>query len=99
MDLRLDPQQEAEMEQERIQKLKERMVYLKNLNAKLNNPDGMMDMEKEPAYLRKGARLDDVPHSSESQVSKFSLFESNNDGEKKTEIRTTGNSFLHDNVD
>lgn len=99
MDLRLDPQQEAEMEQERIQKLKERMVYLKNLNAKLNNPDGMMDMEKEPAYLRKGARLDDVPHSSESQVSKFSLFETNNDGEKKTEIKTTGNSFLHDNVD
>ena len=99
MDLSLDPERQAEAERERIQRLKERMMYLKNLNAKLHNPEGMMDMEKEPAYMRKGTRLDDVPHSSESQVSKFSLFESNEDGEKKTEIKPTGNSFLHDNVD
>jgi cell division protein FtsZ len=89
--------EDHEAERERIQKLKERMVYLKNLNAKLNNPEGMMDMEKEPAYVRKGARLDEVPHSSVSQVSKVSLFE-NPDDDNKVEIKTN-NSFLHDNVD
>jgi cell division protein FtsZ len=89
--------EDHDTERERIQKLKERMVYLKNLNAKLNNPEGMMDMEKEPAYLRKGARLDEVPHSSESQVSKVSLFE-NPDDNNKVDIKTN-NSFLHDNVD
>lgn len=96
MSLHDDVEQDEQLEKERIQKLKERMLYLKNLNAKLNNPEGMIDMEKEPAYLRKGAKLDDVPHSSESQVSKFSLFEDTE--EKKTEIKTN-NSFLHDNVD
>lgn len=89
--------EDQDLERERIQKLKERMVYLKNLNAKLNNPEGMMDMEKEPAYMRKGAKLDEVPHSSVSQVSKVSLFE-NPDDDNKIELKTN-NSFLHDNVD
>ncbi|MDL5048481.1 hypothetical protein QQ054_20935 [Oscillatoria amoena NRMC-F 0135] len=57
----------------------------------------MMDMEKEPAYMRKGAKLDEVPHSSVSQVSKVSLFE-NPDDDNKIELKTN-NSFLHDNVD
>lgn len=97
VDLR-EPEKDPEAEKERVRKQKERMVYLRNLNDKLNHPEGMMDMEKEPAYVRKGAKLDDVPHSSESQVSKFSLFENTDDVEKKTEIKTN-NSFLHDNVD
>jgi cell division protein FtsZ len=41
--------------------------------------------------------LDEVPHSSESQVSKVSLFE-NPDDNNKVDIKTN-NSFLHDNVD
>jgi len=89
--------QDIDAERDRIQRLKERMMYLKNLNAKLNNPEGMMDMEKEPAYLRKGAKLDEVPHSSESQVSKVSLYENTSEDEKKIELKN--NSFLHDNVD
>jgi cell division protein FtsZ len=89
--------QDIDAERDRIQKLKERMMYLKNLNAKLNNPEGMMDMEKEPAYMRKGAKLDEVPHSSESQVSKISLYENTGEDEKKIEFKN--NSFLHDNVD
>ena len=51
-------------------------------------------MENEPAYKRKQMQLKEVPHSSESQVSRFTL--SSEDGQ--TEIRPN-NSFLHDNVD
>jgi cell division protein FtsZ len=52
-------------------------------------------MENEPAYKRRNVSLDNVPHSSESQVSRFTLTETD---EKKIEIRPN-NSFLHDNVD
>jgi len=84
-------EQELRIEQH-IQRIKE----LKNLNVTINSPGGIRDLEKEPAYKRRNKKLNDVPHSSESQVSRLTLFEdvTNN----KTGIRTN-NSFLHDNVD
>jgi cell division protein FtsZ len=48
-------------------------------------------LENEPAYLRRGVRLENVPHSSERNMSKWSI-----DDE---DLRTSGNSFLHDNAD
>lgn len=51
-------------------------------------------LENEPAYVRKAVKFDDVPASSESQISRYSLF----DGENGLEVRSA-NSFLHDNVD
>ena len=61
-------------------------------NTKLNNPQTIIELENEPAYLRRGVKLDSVPHSSERQNSNWAVDENN-------ELRTTGNSFLHDNVD
>jgi cell division protein FtsZ len=83
-------EQELRIEQH-IQRIKE----LKNLNVTINSPGGIRDLEKEPAYKRRNKKLNDVPHSSESQVSRLTLFEDNTN---KTGIRTN-NSFLHDNVD
>jgi cell division protein FtsZ len=83
-------EQELRIEQH-IQRIKE----LKNLNVTINSPGGIRDLEKEPAYKRRNKKLNDVPHSSESQVSRLTLFE---DPANKTSIRTN-NSFLHDNVD
>jgi cell division protein FtsZ len=80
------------MIEKQIQRLKE----LKNLNLAINSPTGIRDLEKEPAYKRRNTKLSDVPHSSESQVSRLTLFEDPNT--QKTNIRTN-NSFLHDNVD
>jgi cell division protein FtsZ len=74
--------------QDRIQKLKE-------LSLKLKTPQGLNEMEHEPAYKRRNINLENVPHSSESQVSRYTLSENE---EKKVEIRPN-NSFLHDNVD
>jgi cell division protein FtsZ len=61
---------------------------------KLKSSNGLQELENEPAYKRKQKPLEDVPHSSDSQVSRFTL--SFDDG--NTEIRSN-NSFLHDNVD
>lgn len=80
--------------EERLLKTKERILRLKELSMKLKSSEGLQEIENEPAYKRKQRNLEDVPHSSESQVSRFTL--SFEDG--KTEIRPN-NSFLHDNVD
>jgi cell division protein FtsZ len=64
-----------------------------NVNSmKLNNPQTVVELENEPAYLRRGVRLDNIPHSSEQTMSHWSIDENDN-------LNTSGNSFLHDNVD
>jgi cell division protein FtsZ len=80
--------------EEQLRKSKERILRLKDLSMKLRSTGGLQELENEPAYKRKQMQLKDVPHSSESQISRFTL--SNEDGQ--TEIRPN-NSFLHDNVD
>lgn len=80
--------------EEQLRKTKERILRLKDLSMKLRSTNGLQEIENEPAYRRKQKSLDQVPHSSESQVSRFTL--SSEDG--ITEIRPN-NSFLHDNVD
>jgi len=80
--------------EEQLRKTKERILRLKDLSMKLRSTNGLQEIENEPAYRRKQRSLDQVPHSSESQVSRFTL--SSEDG--ITEIRPN-NSFLHDNVD
>jgi cell division protein FtsZ len=84
-----------EDQEKKIEKHIQRIRTLKDLNLTLNSPQGLRDLEKEPAYKRKLKRLDDVPHSSATQVSRLSLFDDNSG---KPEIKTN-NSFLHDNVD
>lgn len=80
--------------EEQLRKSKERILRLKDLSMKLRTANGLQELENEPAYKRKQMALQQMPHSSESQVSRFTL--SSEDG--FTEIRPN-NSFLHDNVD
>jgi len=76
---------------------KDRINRLKELSYKSKTHNGVSDMEDEPAYRRKNIDLDNVPHSSESQVSRLTLSDSD-DGENKVELKPD-NPFLHDNVD
>lgn len=92
-DLNADITQEDQVK--KIEKHIERIKTLKDLNISIKSPQGLRDLEKEPAYKRKLKRLDDVPHSSASQVSRLSLFDDNTG---RPEIKSN-NSFLHDNVD
>ncbi len=75
-------------------KASEREQRLRELSLKLKTPEGLQDLEKEPAYLRRKVELNKVPASNESHISRYTLF----DGEGKTQIKSN-NSFLHDNVD
>ncbi|MBD3638380.1 MAG: cell division protein FtsZ [Crocinitomicaceae bacterium] len=86
--------------EEQAQKAKERMERIQSYTSKLKSAEGVADLESEPAYKRKKIELDDVPHSSEENMSKFTLSEGDEDGngEKKIELKQN-NSFLHDNVD
>jgi cell division protein FtsZ len=72
----------------------EREQRLRDLSLKLKTPEGLQDLEKEPAYVRRNVSLNKVPASSESHVSRYTLI----DEEGKTQIKSN-NSFLHDNVD
>lgn len=86
--------QEAASFEDQLMRTKERILRLKELSMKLKSSNGLQELENEPAYKRKQMALDDVPHSSQSQVSRFTLsFDEGN-----TEIKPN-NSFLHDNVD
>lgn len=75
----------------------ERLARIKELSAKLKTPSGLNDLESEPAYLRRNVTLNKTQHSSESNVSKYSV---NDDKENKDNNGLkSNNSFLHDNVD
>lgn len=81
------------VQQEKKESLEERRQRLKNLSVKLNNPEVLNELENKPAYLRKGIALDNVEHSSTSNVSKWTITD-----EEEPEVKDN-NSFLHDNVD
>ncbi len=76
-----------------LKKANERKERLKSFSWKLGN--NINDLEATPAYIRKNVQLDNLSHSSESQVSRYTLSEGE---DKKVEIKPN-NSYLHDNVD
>ncbi len=62
--------------------------------VKLNSPQTIIELENQPAYLRKGVRLDSLPDAESSGMSTWTI-----SIEDEPEIRMGGNSFLHDTVD
>ena len=73
---------------------REREERLRTISKKLRTPSGLSDLEDEPAYKRDNVELEDSPHSSESEMSRYTLTEEDDNVEIKS-----NNSFLHDNVD
>ncbi len=80
--------------EERIRLAQERIKKLKDITLKLKSSEGLMELEKEPSFVRQNIKLDDTNFSTESNVSRYTLGEGD---DKKTEIRP--NNYLHDNVD
>lgn len=77
---------------------KEREMRIREFTIKLKTPNGLNELETEPAYARKKISLDTAAKSTESNISRYSLNESvDENGNKRVELK--GNSFLHDNVD
>lgn len=88
-----------EERRKRMEEAQRRREEVRNrqLNVvKLNSPQTIIELENQPAYLRRNIRLDDVPDSQENGMSDWTI---SLEDEQEPEIRFGGNSFLHDNVD
>lgn len=73
----------------------ERVRRLRNLSMKLNNPNNLTELENVPAFKRRNIQLaNSTPHSSQQNMSRYSLDEGDEGGELRK-----NNRFLHDNVD
>lgn len=83
-------------EQEMFRRSRERIMRLKELSYKMSSPNGIADLEKEPAYKRRNVRLENTPNSADPEISRYTL--SMDEKDKQPEIRAN-NSFLHDRVD
>ena len=74
---------------------RERENRLRNISMQLRTPSGLTSLEDVPAYKRNNIEISETTHSSESEVSSYTLTDKNN---TTTELKQN-NSFLHDNVD
>jgi len=86
--------QPVQPDEEQQRKARERVERLKEVSVKFPSTN-VYDMENTPAFIRKNVQLNPVPHSSENNVSRYTL---GTDADNKPELKST-NSFLHDNVD
>lgn len=87
--------------EEMNKKQQDRMERLKNMNARFRSPSNLAELENVPAFKRRQINLNDIPHSSESSVSKYELKdgdETDENGNRKGGL-SDGNSFLHESVD
>ena len=77
----------------------DRLTTIRENSLKLRTPGGLSELEMEPAYKRKKVDLTSVPHSSESEVSRYTLSEEEDENGDRTVELKRNNPFLHDNVD
>jgi cell division protein FtsZ len=82
-------------DEHQLKRSQERIMKIKELGMRMKTPSGINDLENEPAYKRRKINLNQVTHSSENPISRFTL---SNDEEGKPRLNDD-NSFLHDNVD
>ena len=68
----------------------DRIQQLRELSAKVKSVEGLEELERVPAYMRRNVKMVEPAHSSTSEVPRLNLTE---DG------RVIENAFLHDNVD
>ncbi len=73
------------------QQAKERREKLKSARKQEMSKEEFNEKWTLPAYLRRGVKMDNVPHSSERFISKYKLNDDNS--------LLGNNKFLHDNVD
>lgn len=86
----------AVTEDDIFKRTRERLEKLKQLSYRMSSPNNIVEMEKEPAYKRRGVQLGDVkPSNEDGNISRMSL---DNDGNNKPSLNSN-NKFLHDKAD
>ncbi len=80
-------------------RVEQRVAKVRELNLRLRTPNGLSDLEREPAYKRRNIQLTDAAHSTDSNISRYTLSEETDEnGERRVELKRN-NPYLHDNVD
>ncbi len=90
-----DVEDTGDVTQKQEERANDRYARMREMSYKVNSAEGLAEIESQPAYLRKKVEMNPTPASEESEVSRYSLFKSENNS---IEMRQN-NSFLHDNVD
>jgi cell division protein FtsZ len=98
-----DSIQRVEMEQtkrilspeEQQRKVQERVSRIQEFTSKLQKPDGLLEFENEPAFVRRNIHLQQQAPSTQENISRFGV---STDANGQPTLRN-GNNFLHDNVD
>ena len=80
----------AKREETRREKMR---TYTYMNPTKLNSTETIADLTNEPAFRRRKVELDEVPHSADVQLSRWTLTD-----DEEPQLRE-GNAYLHDNVD
>ena len=73
-----------------------KLQRIRQYSETIKTNKGLDDMEREPAYKRKKIKLKNIPHSSESEISRYTLTE---DSEENQANLSKGNKFLDENID
>lgn len=64
---------QEEEEKKKLEEENKRRERLRSHSVKLNNPQTIIDLENEPAFLRRGVELDDMPSEGEYTGSKWTI--------------------------
>jgi len=83
----LSPEEQQRKNQERVSRIQE-------FKYKLKKPDGLLEFENEPAFVRRNIQLQQQELSSQEAISRFGI---GKDANGNSTLRS--NNFLHDNVD
>jgi len=83
--------QDVDMD-DHAQRTAQRQQNIEERTKRLRTPNGLTELESEPAFKRQNIQLEPTPSSDESQATRLSIDEAT--GGLKTD-----NPFLHDNVD
>ncbi|MGB1618191.1 MAG: cell division protein FtsZ [Flavobacteriales bacterium] len=70
----------------------QRQFNIEERTKRLRTPNGLTELESEPAFKRRNIQLEPTPSSDESQATRLSI-------DEETGGLKTDNPFLHDNVD
>jgi cell division protein FtsZ len=77
-----------------VRRAEERKSKMHAYNFKFKSSHRLDEIEKQPAYLRHGIELDTLPKEGDRSRTTLSTDENN-----EIQLRSSNNSFLHDNVD
>jgi cell division protein FtsZ len=81
--------------EEQQRKVQERVSRIQEFTSKLQKPDGLLEFENEPAFVRRNIHLQQQSPSTQDNISRFGV---STDANGQPTLRN-GNNFLHDNVD